>query len=50
LLPMGLSEGCRLLRDIPCDAVITYDDVEVPAGRLIDELRGAMLKRVEEQP
>jgi predicted homoserine dehydrogenase-like protein len=50
LLPMGLSEGCRLLRDIPCDAVIGYDDVEVPAGRLIDELRNAMLQRVAGQP
>ncbi|MEY3895114.1 MAG: hypothetical protein RLZZ214_633 [Verrucomicrobiota bacterium] len=45
LLPMGLSEGCRLLRDVPCDAVIGYEDVEVPAGRLIDELRAAMLQR-----
>ena len=45
LLPMGLSEGCRLKRDVPCDAPITYDDVEVPAGRLIDELRLAMLSR-----
>lgn len=46
LLPMGLSEGCRLLRDIPCDSLITYDDVEVPAGRLIDELRASMLRRL----
>ena len=46
LLPMGLSEGCRLLRDIPCDALVTYDDVEVPPGRLIDELRESMLRRV----
>jgi predicted homoserine dehydrogenase-like protein len=47
MLPMGLSEGCRLLRDVPCDALITYDDVEVPAGRLIDELRESMLRRFE---
>ena len=46
MLPMGLSEGCRLLRDIPCDAIIGYDDVEVPAGRMIDELREAMLRRI----
>jgi predicted homoserine dehydrogenase-like protein len=39
LLPMGLAEGCRLLRDVPKDAVLTYDDVERPTGRLIDELR-----------
>jgi len=39
LLPMGLSEGCRLLRDIPRDQAITYDDVELPEGLLINKLR-----------
>ncbi|MEM6336712.1 MAG: NAD(P)-dependent oxidoreductase, partial [Bacteroidota bacterium] len=39
LLPIGLAEGCRLLRDVPRDATLTYDDVELPAGRLIDRLR-----------
>ncbi len=39
LLPMGLAEGCRLKRDIMRDQVLTYDDVEVPAGRLGDKLR-----------
>jgi len=39
LLPMGLAEGCKLKRDLPKDAVLTYDDVEIPAGRLIDKLR-----------
>ncbi len=39
LLPMGLSEGCRLTRDIPKDQVLTYDDVELPEGRLCDGLR-----------
>lgn len=39
LLPIGLAEGCRLKRDIAKDAVLTYDDVEVPAGRLADTLR-----------
>ena len=39
LLPMGLSEGCRLKRDIPKDQPLTYDDVHVPAGRLCDKLR-----------
>jgi len=46
MLPMGVSEGCRLLRDVSCDEVIGYDDVEVPAGRLTDSLRAAMLKRI----
>jgi predicted homoserine dehydrogenase-like protein len=40
LLPMGLSEGCRLKRDIPKDQVLTYDDVDLPAERLCDRLRG----------
>ncbi|MGB3135450.1 MAG: SAF domain-containing protein, partial [Nodosilinea sp.] len=39
LLPMGLSEGCRLKRDIAKDAVITYDDVEQPTGLLAHRLR-----------
>lgn len=39
LLPIGLAEGCRLTRDLPRDAVLTYDDVELPPGRLIDRLR-----------
>ena len=28
-----------LLRDVAKDEVLTYDDVELPAGRLVDELR-----------
>jgi predicted homoserine dehydrogenase-like protein len=39
LLPMGLAEGCKLKRDIPADTAITYDDVEIPAGRVADKLR-----------
>jgi predicted homoserine dehydrogenase-like protein len=39
LLPIGLAEGCRLKRDIAKDQVLTYDDVEIPAGRLCDKLR-----------
>jgi len=39
LLPMGLAEGCRLRRDVPKDRVLTYDDVELPPGRLSDRLR-----------
>jgi predicted homoserine dehydrogenase-like protein len=38
-LPEGLVEGCRLLRDLPKDGLIRYDDVELPAGRLADQLR-----------
>jgi predicted homoserine dehydrogenase-like protein len=39
LLPMGLAEGCRLKREIPKDQVLTYDDIELPEGRLCDQLR-----------
>jgi len=39
LLPIGLAEGCRLKRDIAKDQVLTYDDVELPSGRLGDKLR-----------
>jgi predicted homoserine dehydrogenase-like protein len=39
LLPMGISEGCRLLRNIPKDQPITYADIELPQGRLCDQLR-----------
>lgn len=38
-LPEGLVEGCRLVRDVPKDAVLTYDDVVLPPGRLADRLR-----------
>jgi predicted homoserine dehydrogenase-like protein len=39
LLPMGLSEGCRLVRDVGRDQAIAYDDVVLPEGRLADRLR-----------
>jgi predicted homoserine dehydrogenase-like protein len=39
LLPMGVAEGCVLLRDVPKDTVLTYGDVTLPSGRLIDRLR-----------
>jgi predicted homoserine dehydrogenase-like protein len=37
-LPVGLAVGGRLRRDLPRDAVITYDDVDLPSGRLADRL------------
>jgi predicted homoserine dehydrogenase-like protein len=39
LLPIGLAEGCRLKRDIRRDEVLTYEDVDLPEGRLSDRLR-----------
>jgi predicted homoserine dehydrogenase-like protein len=38
-LPEGLAGGCRLKRDILRDEVLTYDDVDLPPGRLADKLR-----------
>jgi len=37
-LPIGLSEGSLLRRDVSKDAVISFDDVEQPAGRLAEAL------------
>jgi predicted homoserine dehydrogenase-like protein len=39
LLPMGVAEGCRLRVDLPRDQVLSYADVELPPGRLVDRLR-----------
>jgi predicted homoserine dehydrogenase-like protein len=45
LLPMGVADGCRLVRDVARDEVLTYDDVELPPGRLIDALRVEQAER-----
>ena len=39
LLPMVLSDGCVLQRNIRKDQAISYADVRLPAGRLADKLR-----------
>lgn len=39
LLPMGLTQGCRVARAVAKDTPLTYADVEMPAGRLCDRLR-----------
>jgi predicted homoserine dehydrogenase-like protein len=39
LLPLGLSEGCRLRRGVAKDEVLGYGDVALPEGRLCDRLR-----------
>ena len=38
-LPIALSVGCRLKRDITKDQPISYRDVDLPVGRLSDRLR-----------
>lgn len=44
-LPIALSEGCVLLRDIGKDQVISFSDVQMPATRLSDELWREQLAR-----
>lgn len=39
LLPMGVAQGCTLTRAVPRDSVLTYGDVSLPPGRLVDALR-----------
>jgi predicted homoserine dehydrogenase-like protein len=38
LLPIGLSEGAVLKRAVPKDEPVTFDDVHIPEGRLVDRL------------
>jgi predicted homoserine dehydrogenase-like protein len=38
LLPVTLSRDCRLRRSVSRDQAITFADVEVPAGRVVDSL------------
>jgi predicted homoserine dehydrogenase-like protein len=47
-LPMGISEGCVLKRDVSKDDLVTYDDVELPEGRLCDRLRLEMDELAEQ--
>ena len=46
LVPIGIAEGSRLLRDVPRDGVLTFDDVELPEGRLVIELRREQERRL----
>ena len=45
LLPIGLAEGCKLKRAVAKDEVLTFDDVELPPGRLCDRLWREQLDR-----
>ncbi len=49
-LPMGVSEGCRLKRNISKDQLITYEDVELLKGRLCDRLRQEQNDRFAARP
>jgi predicted homoserine dehydrogenase-like protein len=45
LLPEGLVEGCKLVRDVTEDQALSYDDVELPTGRIADRLRAEQYSR-----
>ena len=45
LLPIGLAEGCTLKRAIAKDALLTFDDVELPPDRLCDRLWREQLEK-----
>ena len=47
-LPEGLVEGCRLRRALARDTVLTYDDVDLPAGRLADRLYDEQCARFQD--
>jgi predicted homoserine dehydrogenase-like protein len=38
-LPEGLVAGCKLVRDVKKDTVLTYDDIQLPPGQLADRMR-----------
>ena len=44
-LPIAMSDDCVLLRDVRKDEVISFDDVRLPAPRLIDHLWREQLQR-----
>ncbi len=44
-LPIAMSDDCVLLRDVKKDEVISFDDVRMPAPRLVDRLWQEQLQR-----
>lgn len=50
LVPLGLLQGARVLRDIPADAVITAGDVELLPGTTIGALRQLQDKLLQGAP
>ncbi len=48
-LPEGLVAGCRLVRSVPKDAVLTYADVELPPDRLADRLRAEQYRHFRQE-
>jgi len=47
LLPMGLSEGCRVTRALRMDEAVSFGDVELPSDRISDALWNEQLALFE---
>jgi predicted homoserine dehydrogenase-like protein len=45
LIPEGLVAGCRLLRDLPRDTALRWDDVEAPSDQLAHRLYAEQQRR-----
>lgn len=50
LLPLGLALGCRVARPVTKDAALTFADVEIPQGRVVDTLYAEQEARFASQP
>lgn len=48
-LPEGLVEGCGLRRAVARDEVLTYEDVDLPAGRRADLLRAEQYRHFRDE-
>lgn len=44
LLPMALADGCAVARAVRPDATLTWNDVKIPSGRLIDEIYAMQMR------
>jgi len=49
-LPIGLSEGASLKRDVSKDSALTFDDVELPGGQLVESLWREQARRWPPEP
>ena len=48
-MPIGLAEGCIVRREITRDDVLTFDDVDLPEGRVCDRLWREQLERFADE-
>lgn len=48
-LAEGLALGCVMKKPVAKDQVLTYYDVELPVGRLADELRAEQLRHFRQE-